>query len=64
MMRADVRAGLRELKERMDQDASNDEAQGPVIFRGPVHSVIVVRQVSADTVQIIGGRDMAQEPAG
>jgi hypothetical protein len=53
-MRADVRAGLRELRSEVDHVAANDSRPPPVVFSGPVKTVILSQIITARTVHIAG----------
>jgi hypothetical protein len=56
-MRADVRAGLRQLRNEVDDGAANDgraHAPPPVVFSGPVQTVILSQIITARVVHIAG----------
>lgn len=62
-MRADVRAGLRELRSEVDHVAANDSRPPPVVFSGPVKTVILSQIITARTVHIAGPSAIDEEEA-
>lgn len=61
-MRSDVRAGWREMREKVTQEAANEGHQRQVVFSGEIGTVIVQQTIYANTAHIAGQPREEEKP--